>query len=53
VGIFNVPLRSLVISFLVVSHLVPKSSNLLAKLVFNGVMHSFMGLDGFKKSLTD
>jgi hypothetical protein len=51
--IFNIPFRGLVIGFLIISHFISKSSDLLTKLVFHLMVDHFTGPDGFKQSIAD
>jgi hypothetical protein len=51
--VFNIPFRGLVIGFLVISHLISKSSDLLTKSVFHHTVDHFTGSDGFKEPITD
>jgi hypothetical protein len=51
--VFNIPFRGLVIGFLVVSHAVSKSSELLTKFVFHLTVDCFMGSNGFEQSVTN
>jgi hypothetical protein len=49
--VFNIPFRGLVIGFLVVSHSVSKSFELLTKSVFHLMVDCFVGSDGFEQSI--
>jgi hypothetical protein len=51
--VFNIPFRGLVIGFLIISHFISKSSDLLTKLVFHLTVDCFTGSDGFKQSIAD
>jgi hypothetical protein len=51
--VFNIPFRGLIIGFLVVSHSVSKSLDLLTKSVFHLMVNGLMGSDGFEQSITD
>jgi hypothetical protein len=51
--VFNIPFRGLVIGFLVISHSVSESFDLLTKSVFHLTVDRFAGSDGFEESITD
>jgi hypothetical protein len=53
VGVFNIPFRGLVLGFLVISHLISESSDLLTKLVFHLTVDTFVGPDCLEQSFTN
>jgi hypothetical protein len=51
--VFNIPFRGLFVGFLVISHFISESSDLLTKSVFHLMVDCLAGFDGLKQSITD
>jgi hypothetical protein len=52
-GVFNIPLRGLIIGFLIFGDFVPKAFDLLTKSVFHLMVDGFTGSDGLEQSVID